>query len=59
MPDKAPMPLKVHARQGQPCPRCGAALAAVFFKDYVTTYCPVEQTGGRVLKDRRLSRLLK
>lgn len=40
-------------------PRCGAALAAVFFKDYVTTYCPLEQTGGRVLKDRRLSRLLK
>ena len=59
MPDKAPMPLKVHARQGQPCPRCGATLAAVFFKDYVTTYCPAEQTGGRVLKDRRLSRLLK
>jgi formamidopyrimidine-DNA glycosylase len=59
MPDKAPMPLQVHARQGQPCPRCGATLAAVFFKDYVTTYCPKEQTGGRVLKDRRLSRLLK
>jgi formamidopyrimidine-DNA glycosylase len=31
----------------------------VFFKDHVTTYCPAEQTGGRVLKDRRLSRLLK
>jgi formamidopyrimidine-DNA glycosylase len=59
MPDKAPMPLKVHARQGQECPRCGATLEAVFFKDYVTTYCPAEQTGGRVLKDRRLSRLLK
>jgi formamidopyrimidine-DNA glycosylase len=59
VPDKAPMPLQVHARQGQPCPRCGTALAAVFFKDYVTTYCPAEQTGGRVLRDRRLSRLLK
>ena len=59
LPDKAPMPLKVHARQGQPCPRCGAILEAVFFRDYVTTYCPAEQTGGRVLKDRRLSRLLK
>jgi formamidopyrimidine-DNA glycosylase len=59
MPDKAPMPLQVHARQGQPCPRCGATLEAVFFKDYVTTYCPAEQTGGRVLKDRRLSRLLR
>lgn len=59
VPDKAPMPLQVHARQGHPCPRCGTALAAVFFKDHVTTYCPAEQTGGRVLQDRRLSRLLK
>ena len=59
MPDKAPMPLKVHTHQGEECPRCGATLEAVFFKDYVTTYCPAEQTGGRVLKDRRLSRLLK
>src|SRR5436190_6699272 len=59
LPDKAPMPLKVHKRQGEPCPRCGETLAAVFFKDHLTTYCPKEQTGGRVLKDRRLSRLLK
>jgi formamidopyrimidine-DNA glycosylase len=59
LPDKAPMPLKVHKRQGEPCPRCGETLAAVFFKDHLTTYCPREQTGGRVLKDRRLSRLLK
>jgi formamidopyrimidine-DNA glycosylase len=53
------MPLKVHRHTGEPCPRCGEKLAAVFFKDHVTTYCPAEQTGGRVLKDRRLSRLLK
>ncbi len=59
LPDKLPMPLKVHRRQGEPCPRCGAILEAVHFKDYVMTYCPAEQTGGRVLKDRRLSRLLK
>ena len=59
LPDKAPMPLQVHKRQGSPCPRCGTELAAVFFKDHVTTYCPAEQTGGRVLKDRRLSRLLR
>jgi len=59
LPDKAPMPLKVHRHTGEPCPRCGETLAAVFFKDHVTTYCPAEQTGGRVLKDRRLSRLLK
>jgi formamidopyrimidine-DNA glycosylase len=59
LPDKAPMPLRVHRHTGEPCPRCGTTLAAVFFKDHVTTYCPAEQTGGRVLKDRRLSRLLK
>ena len=60
LPDKAPMPLKrAHRHTGEPCPRCGKTLAAVFFKDHVTTYCPAEQTGGRVLKDRRLSRLLK
>src|SRR3954469_18788301 len=59
LPDKAPMPLQVHRKQGEPCPRCGTQLEAVHFKDYVMTYCPAEQTGGRVLKDRRLSRLLK
>jgi formamidopyrimidine-DNA glycosylase len=59
VPDKLPMPLQVHRRQGEPCPRCGATLAAVHFAEHVTTYCPAEQTGGRVLKDRRLSRLLK
>jgi formamidopyrimidine-DNA glycosylase len=59
LPDKAPMPLKVHRKHGEPCPRCGTTLEAVHFKDYVMTYCPEEQTGGRVLKDRRLSRLLK
>ena len=59
VPDKLPMPLKVHRHTGEPCPRCGTTLEAVHFRDYVTTYCPAEQTGGRVLKDRRLSRLLK
>ena len=59
VPDKLPMPLQVHRREGEPCPRCGATLAAVHFAEHVTTYCPEEQTGGRVLKDRRLSRLLK
>jgi formamidopyrimidine-DNA glycosylase len=59
VPDKMPMPLRVHRRQGEPCPRCGATLAAVHFAEHVTTYCPEEQTAGRVLKDRRLSRLLK
>jgi formamidopyrimidine-DNA glycosylase len=59
VPDKMPMPLKVHRREGEPCPRCGVTLAAVHFAEHSTTYCPAEQTGGRVLKDRRLSRLLK
>jgi formamidopyrimidine-DNA glycosylase len=59
VPDKLPMPLQVHRRQGEPCSRCGARIEAVHFKDYVMCYCPDEQTGGRVLKDRRLSRLLK
>ena len=59
VPDKLPMPLQVHRRQGEPCPRCGATLAAVHFAEHLTSYCPEEQTGGRVLKDRRLSRLLK
>ena len=59
VPDTPPMPLKVHNRQGEDCPRCGTKLEAVFFRDYVMTYCPQEQTDGQVLKDRRLSRLLK
>ncbi|HEX3174915.1 MAG TPA: DNA-formamidopyrimidine glycosylase family protein [Solirubrobacterales bacterium] len=59
LPDKLPMPLKVHKREGEPCPRCGATIEAVFFAEHQTNYCPQEQTGGRVLKDRRLSKLLK
>jgi formamidopyrimidine-DNA glycosylase len=59
LPDKLPMPLRVHRREGEPCPRCGATIEAVFFAEHQTNYCPAEQTGGRVLKDRRLSRLLK
>jgi formamidopyrimidine-DNA glycosylase len=59
IPDKLPMPLQVHRRSGEPCPRCGTTIEAIHFKDYVMCYCPEEQTGGRVLKDRRLSRLLK
>jgi formamidopyrimidine-DNA glycosylase len=59
VPDKLPMPLQVHRREGEPCPRCGTIIAAVYFKEHQANYCPQEQTGGRVLKDRRLSRLLK
>ena len=59
IPDKLPMPLRVHRHQGEPCPRCGTTLEAVHFEDYVIAYCPSCQTEGRVLKDRRLSRLLR
>jgi formamidopyrimidine-DNA glycosylase len=59
IPDKLPMPLAVHRRNGEPCPRCGDRLEAVFYEDYVMCYCPTCQTEGRPLKDRRLSRLLK
>ena len=59
IPDKMPMPLKVHRREGEPCPRCGTTIEAVFFSEHQMNYCPEEQTEGRVLKDRRLSRLLK
>jgi formamidopyrimidine-DNA glycosylase len=59
LPDRLPLPLKVHRHEGKPCPRCGTTLEAVHFEDYVIAYCPACQTDGRVLKDRRLSRLLK
>jgi formamidopyrimidine-DNA glycosylase len=59
IPDKLPMPLKVHRHEGEPCPRCGRTLEAVHFEDYVIAYCPDCQTEGRTLKDRRLSRLLR
>jgi formamidopyrimidine-DNA glycosylase len=59
LPDKQAKVARIHAHQGEPCPRCGTTLEAVFFEDYVMTYCPTDQTGGKVLKDRRLSRLLK
>jgi formamidopyrimidine-DNA glycosylase len=59
IPDKLPLPLQVHRHHGEPCPRCGTTIEAVHYEDYVLCYCPEEQTGGKVLKDRRLSRLLK
>jgi formamidopyrimidine-DNA glycosylase len=59
LPDKLPLPLRVHRHEGEPCPRCATTLKAVHFEDYVIAYCPTCQTEGRVLKDRRLSRLLR
>lgn len=51
--------LQVHARTGLPCPVCQTAIREVSFADKSLQYCPTCQTGGRILADRRLSRLLK
>lgn len=59
VPDKMPMPLRVHRREGEPCPRCGTTIAAIHYSDHITCYCPEEQNGGKLFADRRLSRLLK
>ena len=50
---------RVHNRLGEPCPRCGTPLAQVDFDEHTIYYCPTCQTEGRILKDRRLSRLLR
>jgi formamidopyrimidine-DNA glycosylase len=50
---------RVHDKLGVPCHVCGAPIARVDFEEHTIYYCPDCQTGGRVLKDRRLSRLLR
>ena len=50
---------RVHNRLGEPCPECGTPIARVDFDKHTIYYCAQCQTGGRVLKDRRLSRLLR
>jgi formamidopyrimidine-DNA glycosylase len=50
---------RVHDKLGEPCHVCGAPIAHVDFEEHTIYYCPDCQTGGRVLKDRRLSRLLR
>ncbi len=49
----------VHNRAGEPCPACGEPLRRVSYESYELTYCPACQTGGRILADRRLSRLVR
>ena len=51
--------MAVHGRFGQPCPVCGAPVQRIRYADNETNYCPGCQTGGRILADRSLSRLLK
>jgi formamidopyrimidine-DNA glycosylase len=50
---------RVHDKLGEPCYSCGTPIARVDFEEHTIYYCPECQTGGRVLKDRRLSRLLR
>ncbi len=50
---------RIHKRLGEPCPQCGTPIARVDFEEHTIFYCPTCQTGGRTLKDRRLSRLLR
>lgn len=56
---KADRGYAVHDRLGQPCPRCGETIRQVSFDEHTVFYCPACQTGGRILADRRLSRLLR
>ena len=51
--------MAVHGRFGQPCPTCGAPVQRIVYADNETNYCARCQTGGRILADRALSRLLK
>ena len=51
--------MAVHGRYQQPCPRCGAKVQRIRYADNETNYCPVCQTGGKLLADRSLSRLLR
>ena len=50
---------RVHNKLGEPCYVCGTPIARVDFEEHTIFYCPECQTGGRILKDRRLSRLLR
>jgi formamidopyrimidine-DNA glycosylase len=60
LPQKEPVEhYAVHDHRGRPCPRCGTAIAWISYADRETYYCPGCQTGGKVLRDRRMSKLLK
>jgi len=51
--------MAVHGRFGQPCPRCGAPVQRIAYADSECNYCATCQTGGRLLADRSLSRLMR
>jgi formamidopyrimidine-DNA glycosylase len=51
--------MAVHGKYGKPCPRCGAKVQRIRYASNETNYCPACQTGGKLLADRGLSRLLR
>lgn len=60
LPMKEPLEgLAVHRKGGEPCPRCGARIAVIYYEDRETYYCPACQAEGKVYADRRRSRLLR
>ena len=59
LPTKIGDHFSVHGAHGRPCPRCGEDLRRVSYESYEATYCPNCQTGGKVLADRRMSRLVR
>lgn len=59
LPAKLENRFTIHGRYGQPCPKCGDDLRRVSYESHEVAYCPTCQTGGQVLADRRLSRLIR
>ncbi len=59
LPAKMGNRFRIHNHKGQPCPRCGATLQRVSYESREVVYCPTCQTEGKILADRRLSRLIK
>lgn len=59
LPTKMDKSFEIHGKHGFPCPRCGADLRRVSYEGYEITYCPECQTGGKILSDRRMSRLIR
>ena len=59
LPTKLEGRFRIHHQHGRPCPRCGETMRRVSYESYEITYCPACQTGGKILADRRMSRLLR
>ncbi len=59
LPTKLEGRFQIHGRHGYPCPRCGDDMRRVSYESYEVTYCPRCQTGGKVLADRRMSRIVR